>query len=90
MNMKVTFGESESKSNATLYSSNQSFKAGLSEGGGSGSGGAVYTAGANISIKNNVISVITTDETAQDNTHPITSAGVYAQIGNINALLETI
>ena len=32
----------------------------------------------------------TGDEAEKDNTRPITSAGVYLQIGNINALLETI
>lgn len=51
---------------------------------------AHYTAGDNIKIDGNVISVITTDEAEDDNTRPITSAGVYTQIGNINALLSTI
>ena len=50
----------------------------------------VYEAGDNILIKNNKISVITTDEAKQNNTKPITSAGVYNIVGNINALLETI
>lgn len=59
---------------------------GLSSGGES----AQYAAGENISIVGNVISVITTDEAEDDNTRPITSAGVYTQIGNINALLSTI
>lgn len=49
-----------------------------------------YTEGGNISIEDGRISVITTDVAEQDNTKPITSAGVYATIGNINALLETI
>lgn len=51
---------------------------------------AQYVAGDNISITGNVISVITTDEAELDNTRPITSAGVYTQIGNINVLLSTI
>ena len=34
------------------------------------------------------VSPANTDE--QDNTLPITSAGVYMEIGNINALLSTI
>lgn len=59
---------------------------GLSSGGES----AQYAAGENISIVGNVISVITTDEAEIDNTRPITSAGVYTQIGNINVLLSTI
>ena len=36
------------------------------------------------------LSVDTTNETEQDNTKPITSAGVYRTVGNINALLEKI
>ena len=48
------------------------------------------TAGENVSITDGKITVVTTNEATQDNTLPITSAGVYAQIGNINTLLETI
>lgn len=48
------------------------------------------TAGENVSIVDGKITVLTTDEAAEDNTLPITSAGVHAQIGNINTLLETI
>lgn len=51
---------------------------------------ASYVAGDHINITGNVISVITTDAAEQDNTTPITSAGVYTQIGNINVLLGTI
>ena len=36
------------------------------------------------------LSVVTTDAVAQDNTHPITAAAVYMEVGNINALLQTI
>lgn len=58
---------------------------------GQGGGGSTqYTAGDNISIEGNVISVITTSDAESDNTRPITSAGVYTQIGNINVLLSTI
>lgn len=49
-----------------------------------------YIAGDNITIQNNVISVITTNNVEQDNTKPITSAGVYTTVGNINELLKTI
>lgn len=38
----------------------------------------------------NRLGVNTTSEASQDNTLPITAAGVYTQIGNINALLNTI
>lgn len=37
-----------------------------------------------------VLSVIKADRAEQDNTHPITSAAVYTEIGNIDALLRTI
>lgn len=37
-----------------------------------------------------VLSVIKANAAEQDNTHPITSAAVYTQIGNIDALLQTI
>ena len=50
----------------------------------------VITAGENVNITDGKITVVTTNEAAQDNTLPITSAGVHAQIGNINTLLETI
>lgn len=39
---------------------------------------------------NGILKVNTTNETAADNTLPITSAGVYAQLGNIAVLLDTI
>lgn len=50
----------------------------------------VYTPGDNIRIEDGVISVLTTNDAEADNTRPMTSAGVYTQIGNINVLLETI
>lgn len=37
-----------------------------------------------------VLSVNTADDVEQDNTLPVTSAAVYVEVGNINALLETI
>jgi hypothetical protein len=41
-------------------------------------------------MKDGILSVNTTDQMEQDNTLPITSAGVYATVGNIEALLKTI
>lgn len=41
-------------------------------------------------LKDGILSVNTTDKTEQDNTLPITSAGVYATVGNIEVLLKTI
>lgn len=41
-------------------------------------------------LHDGVLSVNTTDQMEQDNTLPMTSAGVYAAVGNIEALLKTI
>lgn len=47
--------------------------------------------GDNLSVDaNGVISVATTDDAENDNTKPITSAGVYTQLGNIAALLAAL
>ena len=40
--------------------------------------------------KNGILYVNTAQSVEQDNTLPITSAAVYAEVGNINALLATI
>lgn len=41
-------------------------------------------------LKDGILSVNTTNQMEQDNTLPITSAGVFATVGNIEALLKTI
>ena len=47
--------------------------------------------GDNLRISDDgVLSVNTTNDMEQDNTLPITSAGVFATVGNIEALLKTI
>lgn len=43
-----------------------------------------------LKLEDGVLSVNTTNDMEQDNTLPITSAGVYAAVGNIEALLKTI
>ena len=43
-----------------------------------------------LSLKDGILSVNTTNDMEQDNTLPITSAGVFATVGNIEALLKTI
>lgn len=43
-----------------------------------------------LTVKDGVLSVNTTNDVEQDNTLPITSAGVFATVGNIEALLKTI
>lgn len=56
-----------------------------------GSGSATpYEIGKGLRLDNNVLSVDTTDVMEKDNTKPITSAAVYAEVGNINAILATI
>lgn len=63
-------------------------------GGGGGSGGDVDVSNLQtdetLKIENGILSVNTTNRTEQDNTLPITSAGVYEVVGNIEALLKTI
>ena len=56
-----------------------------------GSGGNVdFRTDETLILKDGVLSVNTTDEMERDNTLPITSAGVYTTVGNIEALLKTI
>jgi hypothetical protein len=43
-----------------------------------------------LTLKDGVLSVNTTNRMERDNTLPITSAGVYTTVGNIEALLKTI
>ena len=57
--------------------------------GGNGSGQNV-TYGSGLRYEGGVLSVETTDQVEQDNTLPITSAGVHTVVGNIDALLATI
>ena len=56
-----------------------------------GGGGTAYTIGHGLKLdaKTNTLSVDTADKMEQDNTLPITSAAVYVEVGNINALLKT-
>jgi hypothetical protein len=53
-------------------------------------GGVQFETDATLKLENGVLSVNTTDQMEQDNTLPMTSAGVYATVGNIEALLKTI
>lgn len=51
----------------------------------------VIKVGNNLEItKDGVLSVTTTNEAEKDNTKPITSAGVYTQVGNIEILLAAL
>ena len=53
-------------------------------------GGADFETDETLTIKNGILSVNTTNQMEQYNTLPITSAGVFAIVGNIEALLKTI
>lgn len=60
-------------------------------GSGSSTNGATqFKTDDTLTLKDGILSVNTTDQIEQDNTLPITSAGVYATVGNIEALLKTI
>ena len=43
-----------------------------------------------LKLENGILSVNTTNDIEQDNTLPITSAGVFTTVGNIEVLLKTI
>lgn len=58
-------------------------------GGGTG-GGYTIGSGLKLDAATNTLSVDTADKVEQDNTKPVTSAAVYTEVGNINALLATI
>lgn len=58
--------------------------------GGSGGGGYRIGSGLKLDAKTNTLSVDTADVVEGGNTKPITSAAVYTEVGNINALLATI
>lgn len=59
-------------------------------GGGSGGGGYTIGDGLKLDAATNTLSVDTADAVEEDNTKPVTSAAVYTEVGNINALLATI
>lgn len=54
------------------------------------SGGVYFATNETLKLEDGILSVNTTNDMEQDNTLPITSAGVYAAVGNIEALLKTI
>lgn len=64
-----------------------SFNVSVRAGGGSG-----YNIGPGLKLdaETNTLSVDTADAVEKDNTKPVTSAAVFAEVGNINALLATI
>ena len=52
--------------------------------------GVSFETDSTLVLKDGILSVNTTNQMEQDNTLPITSAGVFATVGNIEALLKTI
>lgn len=54
------------------------------------SGGVQFETDATLRLEDGILSVNTTNDMEKDNTLPITSAGVFATVGNIEALLKTI
>ena len=57
---------------------------------GGGESGTAFTTDDTLVLENGVLRVNTVDKAEEDNTLPITSAAVYVEIGNIDALLSTI
>ena len=55
-----------------------------------GKDGGDYEIGTGLKLEDGVLKVDATDTAEQDNTKPITSGGVYKEMGNIEALLKTI
>ena len=58
--------------------------------GGSGGGGYTIGDGLKLDAATNTLSVDTAAAVEKDNTKPVTSAAIYTEGGNINALLATI
>ena len=57
--------------------------------GGTG-GGFSYEIGAGLKVEDGVLSVDTANAVEEDNTKPVTSAAVYTELGNVEALLANI
>lgn len=58
--------------------------------GGEGGGGTAFETDESLTLKDGILSVNTADVVEEDNTLPVTSAAVFTEVGNINALLATI
>ena len=88
MKIDVAFANQSRAVNVQFNEQNQNFAGGFQN---------VYVAGGisfetdeTLTLENGILSVNTANDAEENNTLPITSAAVYAEIGNINALLETI
>lgn len=63
---------------------------GIPRGGGGGSSAYQIGSGLKLDTATNTLSVDTVDAVEQDNTKPITSAAVFVEVGNIEALLAAL
>lgn len=63
---------------------------GIPRGGGGGSSAYQIGSGLKLDTATNTLSVDTADAVEQDNTKPITSAAVFVEVGNIEALLAAL
>lgn len=71
-----------------LEETNESLEMELEEG---GSGGGIgYQIGSGLKVEGGILSVDTADQVEEDNTRPVTSAAVFMEIGNIEALLHNL
>ena len=59
-------------------------------GGTAGGGGIPDRIGAGLKVEESVLMVDTANVVEEDNTKPVTSAAVYVEIGNIEALLASL
>lgn len=57
---------------------------------GSGAGGGGYQIGPGLKVEEGVLMVDTANAVEEDNTRPVTSAAVYTELGNVEALLANI
>ena len=53
-------------------------------------GGQSFEIGNGLKLEHNTLSVDTANAVEEDNTKPVTSAAVYTEIGNIEALLAIL
>ena len=77
--------------NITIDENNVISAKGGSGGGGSGEEHYIKSTSADFTVNNEgKLTLNKATSVEQDNTKPITAAAVYTEVGNINALLETI
>lgn len=72
----------------TLEETSESLEIELEEGG--SGGGISYQIGSGLKVEGGILSIDTADQVEEDNTRPVTSAAVFMEIGNIEALLHNL